>query len=160
LLDSFSRFNRTPAGGVAPARLWQPGSHVAQANLFPLGRPNNRIWTLRYAELFGYAANDYKRYAQDVREVRYPVFQASRRELGPQAIVCFGKTYWRECAEALDVPCGTRRCVNGKGLGNDIEKVMFVPFFAYGHVTDADVGEIARELREWNVTITATKGTR
>jgi len=70
-------------------RLWQPGSGVCQANLFPLGKPDWGAWPDAYRSWFGFETVE--AYRDGVHEARFKNFRSYMRESPPRATICFGK---------------------------------------------------------------------
>jgi len=133
------------------SRMWKPRSMVAQANLYPLARPNAQTWPEYYKDLFGFGASDFSQYQEAVEERRFPRFQEARKQYNPKAIVCVGSSHRAEFARALRVDEPKREVVPGKVYANEPEQILFVPFFSNRHMTDSLAQTISDKLRQWGV---------
>lgn len=75
--------------------LFEKGSKVFQANLYPLGRKRfGSSFKDHYSKTFGINQNEYKRYYSIVSETRFPQLYKFWKQCSPRFTVCFGKAEW------------------------------------------------------------------
>lgn len=135
--------------------LWLNGSQVFNGNLLPLGKPNlkQNTWPAGYKELFGYASTDYDLYIKKVESDRYKAFQNVVRKNSPQAIICFGKSHWKEFEKVfVSKNSQVSECLDEKTKVFKNEKVIFTRHFSNG-MPDATVTLIVEQLKKWKVSI-------
>ncbi len=137
------------------ANLWGNGQRVAHGNLYPLGKPRLGALPAWYEALFGFGSGDADtgRYQAAVKSIRFPSLREARRRLKPQAIVCLGKTYWREFREAFEVTSKPVEVEKDKVLAYTVERVILAPHFAYGWIPDERAEAISAVLRTWAVSL-------
>ncbi len=137
-------------------RLWLAGSHVFNANLYPL--PKQRIETkpAQYARLFGVDSGDFGSYYRDRCNSRHQLLRSYWQAKEPGATICFGKREWPKFREVFGI-AGT---LSGATRDGGIERYeimgrgfILAPFFGRGAMTDERARAIVRILREWNVTL-------
>ncbi len=136
--------------------LWLNGSQVFNGNLLPLGKPNLKqdTWPTGYEKLFGYASTDYGSYIRKVESDRYKAFQNFVKENSPQAIICFGKSHWKEFEEVfVSKNSLVPEYQDEKTKVFENKKVILTRHFSNG-MPDATVTFIAKQLKKWKVSIT------
>lgn len=148
-----SQFGRVAGVSEYEKRIWLTGSKVAHANLYPLGKRRLSHWPQHYQELFGLAdtPSDHERYLQRVRTERFARLAAARDELQPQAIVCFGRSYWADFRAALRLPADHELQDANNVLVFDHDRVLLASHFAYGHLTHAMAEFVSATLCNWRV---------
>jgi hypothetical protein len=73
--------------------LWLKGSAVCQANLYPIGRPNEKVWPEHYTELFGLTQKEWEREKTKICGLRFEALRRSWTDYQPQATICFGLSH-------------------------------------------------------------------
>jgi hypothetical protein len=131
--------------------LWAEGSKVFQTNLYPLGKATLEEWPAAYAKLFGFGAADRKFYREAVLRERFPLIRKHREDFSPQATVAFGAS----AREDFLILFGLRS-EDLAPLEKDIyvaekEKIIFCPFFAFGHMDNAKTQTVVAKLNSWKV---------
>jgi len=139
--------------------LWVDGYGVFNGNLLSLGKPNLRndesAWPEGYKELFGFAASDYSKYYDKVREDRYRHFKRFVQRHTPQAIVCYGKTRWNDFKKVfVNDATNTGKVIEPRTgtAAFDEDKVILTRHFSNG-MPDSTVRCIGEQLKKWGVTI-------
>ena len=83
-------------------KLWKKGSKTCNINLYPLGKKSLKdSFPKCYNELFGIDVNSLEYYEKLVREKRFFRIQEFYNERQPEAIICYGKSYWHDFEEAF-----------------------------------------------------------
>jgi hypothetical protein len=132
-----------------PTLLWAPGSRVFNTNLYPLARPAVRMQPGYFRTHFGVSTP--QEYETRVCEQRFPALRAFRDAAKPQAVVCFGKSFWPQFEKLFQLTAKDRRpSGDGKWWFHDRERIVLAPFFGYWHMNRDRASAIAGKLREWN----------
>jgi hypothetical protein len=135
-------------------KIWEQGTRVAHANVFPLGKPRtNGALPAQYAALFGFGPNDQARYVEEVRKLRFRAFAEARRELGPQAIVCMGKSGWDEFRAAFGLVSVQPEVHVPKLEIYPADRVILTPHWSRNLVPPSLAEQISSVLKNWGVTL-------
>lgn len=128
--------------------LFRPKTDVFQMNLYPLGKKNVGDWPAHYKSLFSYGKEDYERYISDVKELRFPKLRKFWHEKSPQITICFGKTYWSDFKELLDLDGRPESHKDGSIQLYRGEKVVLTPFFGNGQMGEDRIQTLVRILKD------------
>jgi hypothetical protein len=149
------RLNGHPdAATYRNTRMGWSGSRVFNGNVYPLGRPSVVCWPDSYVDLLGVTHADYVMRAESLLKKRRTRFQALRRSCRPQAIVCFGKSCWREFEDIFVTPGSSPRQSNGdfNFVVYDADRVILTPHFSRGVLMpNKAVDCLATILKCWRV---------
>lgn len=129
-------------------RLFQPGSKVSQANLFPLGKPrfNNDIPSST-RDLLGLGDVTPAAYKEFVQQHRFPELRKRWAEINPQLTICFGKGSRSDFEQAFGVDAAIAECV-GPFLVYEAERpIVITPFFKYTLMGGDSIRELATLAR-------------
>ena len=129
--------------------LWTKGSKVANINLFPLGKDRLKAkLPCCYKELFGIGQNDIKEYETLVRKIRYKKIVEFRNSTNIKAIICYGKSYWKEFESLLEVNKGID--INSNIRIYEDERIILTRHFSNGF-SDSLALAISNILKEWKI---------
>jgi hypothetical protein len=137
--------------------LWQEGSKIFNGNLYPLGKKSlekrfNECGC--YEELFGISEDSLSKYYKIVKECRFPKIREFKEKCKPQAIICYGKSFWDEFKEAFDLKEEGKKIENGKIEIYPEEKVILTPHFSrYSLMPDDMCNKVINILKEWKVSL-------
>lgn len=135
--------------------LWLNESKVFNGNLLSVGKKSlkNSHWPDGYKELFGYTASEYSSYYENVQKNRYNYIKDFVLKSSPQAIVCFGKSHWREFERVfVSSRDDVMSCpdINTKVFEKD--KVILTRHFSNG-MPDKTIEFIGNILKQWQVVV-------
>lgn len=111
----------------------QEDSNEFHSNLYPLGKPSTNTPITKYRDLFG--INSYEDYEQYVKNSRWPKLLSLWKKSRPSITFCFGKTYWSDFIELLELteePFEKKNFDDREFMFYPQSKVMLTPFFSYG----------------------------
>lgn len=145
----FSKSGPTSYVDYRDSKLWGNDSGVFQTNVFPLGKPKaNQPLPKIYSELFGFGPEDTSAYIEATKSFRFPLIRDLRASSGPQAIICFGKSFWRFAGEIFEID--VKSIGHGKLAFFDEERIILTPFLGQGMSYNL-ADQIVAKLREWEV---------
>ena len=136
--------------------LWRKGSRVFNGNILPLGKPSRSAWPECYEYIFGISLKEYQEYFQkdEYKDGRYRAFRELRKEMSPQAIVCFGKEFWPQFSELF--LCGSKEkpTQHGGCAVYQQERMILTGHFSRGSAfPNADLDIVVNHLKDWKVRI-------
>lgn len=130
--------------------LFQKGSGVFQANVYPLGKKSLDEWPAHYEEIFGFGKTDIKKYLSIVREQRFPRLRAFWKESSPLSTICFGVAGWGDFAKLFELD-------NEEFEEEDSIRVyekrrfIFTPFLDYRHMGHRRINRVVNSLKDMKV---------
>lgn len=134
--------------------LWEEGSGICQANLFPLGKPSlvashdkdelRRFWGISSSS----------EYYDKVKSERLPHFKSLHHRYNPLATICFGKSNWEMYENIFGLKNG---CFLGPRKDNILvferQRFILTGFLDNRQMSREKTKDIARQLKTWNVTL-------
>jgi len=135
-------------------KLWLNESKVFNGNLLSLGKASLNLsdWPNGYKDLFGYTAEEYCSYYENVSTHRYKLFNDFVSKHRPQAIVCFGMSHWDDFKKVFLSSDMATTYPDFKTVIYERDKVILTRHFSNG-MPDATVEFIAKQLKKWDVSI-------
>ncbi len=135
--------------------LWEQNYGVMNINLLPLGKAGQQSeWPTQYQELFGYGANDYERYIEDVKTYRFPLIRNFINHQHTQIIICFGKTNWNLFKELFELHNNEYDRINGNDkLLVYNHRYILTPFLISHTFSDADIEVLVNYLESLNISL-------
>ncbi len=138
--------------------LWKKGSRIFNGNLLPLGKNSIDEWPSTYRDLFGMDYEQYKSHQCDIMTRRIHTLRTMGKEMRPQAVVCFGVTYWSWFQKAfLSEKCNGSCDIERKDLKIKVcntSRLILTGHFSYGyHFTNEALDFVVRTLKDWNVVL-------
>ena len=133
-------------------KLWREGSKTCNINIYPLSKDSLKSsFPKCYRELFG--IDNWEDYKKIVREQRFRKIRNFYKEKQPQAIICYGKSYWSEFEEVFELDKGKSEEYVDKLIKIYTEKrIILTRHFSKGFRDDI-CEFIIEKLKEWNVEI-------
>ncbi len=135
--------------------LWRSGRKVAHLNLRPLANQGtDTLFPVWYADLFGFDPNHTAEYEEYLREYRYPLFQQARDTYHPQAIVCLGKAFSPQFAQAFKLKETDADVSDPDFAAFPESRVIITSHFAWkANLTEEVAARIAATLARWGVSL-------
>lgn len=130
--------------------LYMPGSRIMNSNLYPIAKKSEKCWKESNEALYGVSKDHYFDYAFEYRK---PAFQEFIETHNPQAIVCYGKSNWKNFKLLLDLDEESPDtypdyCTEIYPL----QRVILTSHFS-SSMPDSTVDFVAKKLREFGVSI-------
>lgn len=130
--------------------LFQKGSGVFQANLYPLGKKSLDEWPAHYEEIFGFGKTDIKKYLSIVREQRFPQLRRFWKKSRPLSTICFGVVGWADFAELFELDKEEFEEDDSIRV-YEKQKIIFTPFFDYRHMSHQRISRVVNDLKHMEV---------
>lgn len=126
--------------------LFQKGSGVFQANLYPLGKKRLDEWPSHYEKIFGLGKSDIKKYLSLVREQRFPSLRAFWKESSPLSTICFGVAGWDDFVQLFELD---KEVFEEEDLIRTYKKqrIIFTLFFDYRHMNHRRINRVVNSLK-------------
>jgi len=133
--------------------MWHKESQIFNGNLFPLGKPSLKNWPNHYKELFAYDLNNVDEYINKVELDRYRNFKNFQQDYEPQAIICFGKSYWNKFEKVfVKFPENKQKYEDLNIVVYEEDKVILTGHISYGtHFTNKALSFVVDTLSRWKV---------
>lgn len=133
--------------------LWQKGSRICQANLYPLGKPKRAIWPPDNLKLFGLEGCTQREYINYVRETRFKYLKQSWDRHAAIATICFGITCWDDFRRVFSLELSDKEnFLAGKVELYHTSRIALIPHFSSRVMSDEFVKKIADEISaRWKV---------
>lgn len=135
-------------------QLWENGSKICQANLYPLGKSTYGKWPPENIEMFG-LAKDFRfvEYQQYVHDTRFRLLRESWETHHPQATICFGLTCKSDFQKVLGLTSGDERVCDDRCVSYPSVHVILTPHFARRPMCNKLAEQIAGVLKGWHVSL-------
>lgn len=130
--------------------LFQKGSGVFQANLYPLGKKRLAEWPPHYEEIFGFGKNDIDRYLSIVREQRFPKLRAFWKKSRPLSTICFGVVGWADFGDLFELDKDEFEEDDSIRVYKK-QRTVFSPFFDYRHMSHKRISRVVNDLKHMEV---------
>lgn len=126
--------------------LFQKGSGVFQANLYPLGKKRLDEWPEHYEKIFGVGKRDINKYLSIVREQRFPRLRVFWNQSRPLSTICFGVAGWDDFVQLFEL--------DKEGFGEEDsirvykkQRIILTPFFDYRHMSHRRIARVINILK-------------
>ena len=132
-------------------KLWREGSKIFNGNLYPLGKKSlQENFPECYIDLFGIDYKNINEYYAKVEKYRFKKIKKFYKKCKPQAVICYGKTYWREFKKVFGLEEYSEKRDNEFEIYAK-EKIILTRHFS--RIPNATIDKIIRILIEWGVSL-------
>lgn len=133
-------------------KLWRKGSKIFNGNIYPLGKKSlQKNFPECYVDLFGISYNNINGYYTEVEKYRFKKIKDFYKEKNPQAVICYGKTYWNEFKKVFELEDKYSRKINNQLEIYPEEKIILAKHFS--RIPNTHISKIIQILIEWEVTL-------
>ncbi|MBX3236661.1 MAG: hypothetical protein KF814_10940 [Nitrospiraceae bacterium] len=133
--------------------LWEKGSSVCQANLYPIGRPKLRGWFPHYTQLFGLHQEEWERNKIQICGPRLEKLRELWRTHQPQATICFGLSYQQHFKQSLFPPPDFKWAPADGNRIHRCEKEHILIVHHLSRVSNKVLSSVRDILKDWHVVI-------
>lgn len=127
-------------------RLFQKGSHIFQANLYPLGKKRlKQVINSEAEKLFNITADEYRKFiTKDTG--RFNKIYEIKKKYDPKVTICFGKSGWQDFRRLFKLRPTSGNC-NKMFEIYKFEKVILTPFFWNRHMDSSNIKELSKIIK-------------